>query len=327
MIEEFVKPRKVFVDVKDYLESLLPSGLEKDLHENEDFSEEICETCHGTGFAKADNNYGLTDDPNRSPFPYKHESLWWCPHCYNGVVRRCKHCGKLLPKGRLKCDCETIREREEKEREQALLEAWNKAEELGPDALGTKFGMCYSDRYTHNEGYFTDWDDFFDAWGGVVFDNEGNEPSRPEFDITIVNFSGSNPMVAGDYDLFGATDLGHLTTAGLKTDGYNNITLNATGVAAISKTGVTKFGLRSSYVWGTREVEMHIDAGNIVENATCDLYEDAGDNISDKAMIELQTFLNDWCAKCGVGKTYCESHRYKVRIPWEEYERREQDGR
>ena len=67
-----------------------------------------------------------------------------------------------------------------------------------------------------------------------------------DFDITIVSFAGSNPMIAGDFDQFGTTDLGHLTTAGFSVAGYNVITLNAAGIAAISKTAVTKFGLRSA---------------------------------------------------------------------------------
>lgn len=249
-MEAFVKPGKVFVDVKGYLETLLPSGLEKDLHDNE----EICEVCHGTGFAKDDHRYGLEGDPNRSPFPYKHESLWWCPACYNGVVRRCEYCGKLIPKGRLVCDCETVRQMKKKEEDKAASEALNKAEELDSDALGTKFGMCYSDHITHNEGYFNDWDDFFEAW-----DDKDEDLPRPQ------------------------------------------------------------------YVWGTREVEIHIDAYRVLENATEEMYEDAYDDIGKKAFDELQSFLNDWCTRCGVGKSYEESHKFKVRIPWEVYDARGQE--
>lgn len=32
--------------------------------------------------------------------------------------------------------------------------------------------------------------------------------------------------------------------------------------------------------------------------------------------------VDDWCKRCGVGKTYMESHKYKVRIPWDEYDGR-----
>jgi predicted RNA-binding Zn-ribbon protein involved in translation (DUF1610 family) len=246
----FVQPRKVFVDVKGYLESLLPNGLEKDLHEDEDYIEEVCETCHGAGFAKSDNRYGLTDHHGRVAFPFKHESLWWCPDCYNGIVYRCKHCGKLLPKGHLKCDCETIKERERVAGAKKLQEAWDKAEELGPEALGDRFGMCCLDDYGYRDGYFDDWDEFFETW-----ENQDEGTPRP------------------------------------------------------------------THVWGTDTVEMHIDAGDVVDNATEELYEDAGSEIGKKTMKELQDFLNDWCGRCGVGKTYMESHEFKVRIPWEDYDK------
>ena len=79
---------------------------------------------------------------------------------------------------------------------------------------------------------------------------------------------------------------------------------------------------RPEYVWVTRAVEMSISADSIIENATQDLYEDAISDISDEKIAELQEFLDRWCKTCGVGTTYYESNKYKVRIPWEEYEKR-----
>lgn len=65
---------------------------------------------------------------------------------------------------------------------------------------------------------------------------------------------------------------------------------------------------------------MRIDAYSIVESATDDLYEDAMDNISTGSIKELQDYLDKWCDNCGVGNIYYENHKYKVRIPWEEYD-------
>ena len=73
------------------------------------------------------------------------------------------------------------------------------------------------------------------------------------------------------------------------------------------------------YVWITEPVEMSVDVQNIIENATDDLYEDASGDITNEARKELQDFVDGWCKRCGVGTTYYESHKYKVRIPWEEY--------
>lgn len=248
-MEEIVKPRRVVIDTREYVESLL--SFEKDLQDNEEFSEEVCDTCHGTGIVKEDNQYFLREANGAMHGPYKHQAAWFCPNCYNGIVRRCKHCGKLITKGRLKCDCDTIKKAEKQQLKKLLQEAWDRAEELGPEALGTKFGMCSSSYYPYNEGYFRDWDSFFDAW-----DSEPKDSPRPQ------------------------------------------------------------------YVWGTREIEFYINADDIVENAVEELYEDAIDDISAEAMVELRTFLDDWCERCKVSKTYEESRKYKIRIPWEVYDGR-----
>lgn len=73
------------------------------------------------------------------------------------------------------------------------------------------------------------------------------------------------------------------------------------------------------YVWITEPVEMSVDVQNIIENATNDLYEDASEDITSEARKELQDFVDGWCKRCGVRTTYYESHKYKARIPWEDY--------
>lgn len=70
-----------------------------------------------------------------------------------------------------------------------------------------------------------------------------------DFDITVVDGSVlEDPMVNSDYgDLLPqTTGGGTFNTAGFSTSGYNDIALNAMGINWISKTGTTKFGLRSS---------------------------------------------------------------------------------
>ena len=73
--------------------------------------------------------------------------------------------------------------------------------------------------------------------------------SGTDFDITVVDGSVlEDPMVNSDYGdlLHQATGGGTFNTAGFSTSGYNDIALNAAGISWISKTGTTKFGLRSS---------------------------------------------------------------------------------
>lgn len=100
----FVKPTRKVVNIEDAFGELIGKKLIKDLHDNE----EICPVCHGTGLRIEDNPYGLSDDPDKraGQFPYKHQSIQFCPNCYNGVVRFCPDCGKQIPRYRTLCDCD-----------------------------------------------------------------------------------------------------------------------------------------------------------------------------------------------------------------------------
>jgi len=75
------------------------------------------------------------------------------------------------------------------------------------------------------------------------------DESTTDFDITVVDGSLLNdPLVAGDYgDLLTQTTSGGVfNTAGFFVGAYNDIPLNVAGMGWISKTGMTKLGLRSS---------------------------------------------------------------------------------
>lgn len=134
---------------------MLPEKLIKDLHGDE----AICPMCHGLGLRVVDNCYGLSDDPNKvvGHFPYKHQSLTFCPSCYNGVVHICPDCGKQIPKGRSYCDCEAEQQRQREKKKQQYQETLQKAQKHESYELGSKYAMAYSDFFSRNEGYFSDW--------------------------------------------------------------------------------------------------------------------------------------------------------------------------
>lgn len=252
-MNEFVKPKRIIINPVDYIKKISGNGLIKDLHGNE----EICDVCHGTGIIIEDNVYGLSDDPNRriGIFPYKHQSFTFCRNCYNGIIHRCKLCGEIIrPRGFLKHDCEKQKELDRIETAQKEKEMWDKAEELPEEKLGD-YNYFYSQYYGYNEGYFSDFDEFFEYW----HDNEE----------------------------------------------YTTITKDE----------------RPKFVWVTDSIKMNLDADDIVSNVTEELYEDAFYDISSEDMKHLQDFLDEWCKTCGVSDTYYESHKYKVRIPWEYYDK------
>ena len=171
--EVFEKPRKVFVTDNEYIERLINASLEKDLCDGE----EICQVCHGTGLIISNNIYGLSDDPDRSVmFPYKKQALSFCQNCYNGVVQRCKLCGEIMPRGRLKHDCDAQKKLDREERERKEKEK----EENAPAATQEMIDECamfYSDYFSYSDGYFEDWDSFFDDWA----DKHAPEDPKPEW--------------------------------------------------------------------------------------------------------------------------------------------------
>lgn len=243
---DFVKPVRKSVNVADAFAELIGKKIVKDLHDNED----LCPVCHGTGLCIEDNPYGLSDDPDKRAgfFPYKHQSIKFCRNCYNGVVRYCPDCGKQLPRARTMCDCDAANQRRQQEADRKEKERFEKAEKHEPSALGARFVMAQSDFFPYNEGYFSDWEEFFDSW------NEDRE----------------------------------------------------------------EFMEKPIYVWGTEEVEMSFDASSIVSMACEDMYEDAYDDIGTAAIEEMQRYLDEWKKKYG-HKSYMQTTKHAIRIPWEDY--------
>ncbi len=75
-----------------------------------------------------------------------------------------------------------------------------------------------------------------------------NKPTSPVVNIYSSAPASNTALAAGDYDSLGSTafcDTG-ISYASWSTVGYNDFALNASGIAAVTKTGVSKFGLRDS---------------------------------------------------------------------------------
>lgn len=69
----------------------------------------------------------------------------------------------------------------------------------------------------------------------------------PDINIYSSNPASNIALEAGDFDSLGDTEFATaITYAGWSTTGYNDFTLNASGRAAISKSGVSKFGSRNA---------------------------------------------------------------------------------
>lgn len=69
----------------------------------------------------------------------------------------------------------------------------------------------------------------------------------PNIGIFASSPASNTALASGDYDSLGSTIYsGAVTYAGYNTSGYNDFTFNSTGLAAIEKTGVSKFGARNA---------------------------------------------------------------------------------
>ncbi len=180
-MDEFVKPKHIVINPMPYLKEILGNGIIKDLQEDE----EICPVCHGTGLELVDNEYGLKGDTeyhNGKMWPYKHQSIVSCRNCYGGVVKKCKYCGKLLNRHTYECNCEESHkaraQADKLKRDKEEQERFNKAQIIEPDSpIVQQFGMLYSECYGYNEGYFADWEEFFDYWDSNYVDND----KRPQY--------------------------------------------------------------------------------------------------------------------------------------------------
>lgn len=69
----------------------------------------------------------------------------------------------------------------------------------------------------------------------------------PEIDIVAATPPATNTLAASDYGQLGSTVFASKTYAGWSTSAYNDFTLNANGIANITKGGVSKFGARVNW--------------------------------------------------------------------------------
>ena len=154
---------------------------------------------------------GTEKDKDECFHDHQYPDIQFCPNCYNGVVRFCPDCGKQIPRYRTLCDCDAVVQRRQQEENRKEKERLEKAEKHEPNALGSLFTMAQSDFYSHNEGYFSCWEDFFDSWNE---DREeftekplyvwGTEEVEMSFDASSIVSNACEDMYEDAYDDIGA---------------------------------------------------------------------------------------------------------------------------
>lgn len=76
---------------------------------------------------------------------------------------------------------------------------------------------------------------------------KANGNGSPALHVVASTPASNTALVNADYGQLGSTDFGSVAYAGYSISAYNDITLNSDGRANISKTGVSKFGTRTSW--------------------------------------------------------------------------------
>ncbi|WP_311078060.1 hypothetical protein [Paenibacillus polymyxa] len=126
----------------EYIDLHVDFKLKKDIA----LDEEICKDCKGLGLHIYDARYGVTVNGKKLGndwFPFNKQSISWCPSCYNGVRKRCKHCGELVPKQFVACQCSKALEERGKSPWQIEKKIWDKAEKITYKEALDKYDMLY----------------------------------------------------------------------------------------------------------------------------------------------------------------------------------------
>lgn len=158
--------KRIEIQIPKYLEGIII----KDLQENE----VICEDCGGVGLRIVDYRYGIQgEDTSKGHFPYNKQTIGMCQSCYNGVREKCRFCGKLLPRGYMKCDCKDYEQYDEDKYKRAEQERFDKAKKISYEEYAKQFPdyMIYCE---DNEKYYSELED-------LEYDCEDDELAMPKY--------------------------------------------------------------------------------------------------------------------------------------------------
>jgi len=110
-------------------------------------------------------------------------------------------------------------------------------------AQNTLAGIYYCERafVNYTTSALPDTDDI----SSVVMSPYGRAVGAGSVDFNVYGSTANDTIVAGDFDLVGSTAYSDTTWSSWPLEQYNDKTFNATGIANVSKTGISKFSIRN----------------------------------------------------------------------------------
>lgn len=165
--------KHITINVPDFLKDTL---LEKDLNDNE----QICPTCRGLGMVLYNNEFYHAENTAKTPLTYYNNMAFsCCPHCFNGVVKVCKYCGKQLLKGQKSCDCVQQQAENKRQCKEVAQQTISKATEITRSDVGDAWLSDYNgfnyygsiddfveqiqDKYSEESHNYTNFDEFYET--------------------------------------------------------------------------------------------------------------------------------------------------------------------
>lgn len=82
---------------------------------------------------------------------------------------------------------------------------------------------------------------------GTAANTKFNQLGSPDYHLASSSPASNTSLAASDYSNVGTTSFGSIAYASFGADQYNDITLNASGISNITKTGISKFSAQISW--------------------------------------------------------------------------------
>lgn len=117
-----------------------------------------------------------------------------------------------------------------------------------------------------------------------------NALGSPDLHLAGATPAADNTLASSDYPNVQATSFGNVTYANWSTTAYNDVTLDANGIANVNKTGISRFSARTD--WDINNSFTGVWASAALSNLTHNTADAAGTANDPKLVVTYVGFTN-----------------------------------